>query len=596
MRLCSLALLIGLAWVTPAKADWINLTGAETSPNIAEVYILDDHVKLVLEIYVGDLQEFPQLIPDDFFKEKPKDRPALQQRLHDFSKTRFQLTTGSGERLLAESLLAEPRLRKDRYSPFAGMTNPYTGQRIAAAPADKRVLYAELIYPFGGKPDRITLTPPLQEDGRPRVSIGFIAYHKAVPVIDFRYLGTAVTVNLDWHDPWYTKFDNPNLKRHHKSALMSYLYIEPYEVRHEILVRVRDLEHWMDLGLRDREFIELDELEPLKRRVGEFLKDKNPVRIDGVAVAPILDRMDYVRVAITGIQILQQPERLETSTAILGVILAYITDGLPQEVTTKWELFTSQIQQVPATSIDPAGPLLTYVEPGDPIHRWTNFLKNYKAPTVAPVTADTSLTSVNVPVISLLCLIGLIPMSILISRQKQRRGSIAVIALLVVVAVVAFPFARVSIAKPGLAAPELADADAKAVLQDLLSNVYRAFDFREEEDVYDKLAHSVNGELLADVYLQNRQSMQIQRAGGAQARVKEVEVMEVTAERNPDQAFSYQLAAKWSALGTVGHWGHVHTRQNLYDAVITINVVDGVWKISALDVLEEKRVDPTTRR
>ncbi len=39
-------------WVLPfqAHADWINLTGAETSPNIAEIYVLDDHVKLVLEV------------------------------------------------------------------------------------------------------------------------------------------------------------------------------------------------------------------------------------------------------------------------------------------------------------------------------------------------------------------------------------------------------------------------------------------------------------------------------------------------------------------------------------------------------------------
>ena len=122
------------------------------------------------------------------------------------------------------------------------------------------------------------------------MSIGFIAYHKAVPVIDFRYLGQAVKLNLDWQDPWYSRFDNPNLKRHHKSALMSFLYIEPYEVRHEILVRTKDMEGWMDLGLRGNEYIEIDELEPLKQRIGEFLLSKNPVKIDGVAVRPILDR------------------------------------------------------------------------------------------------------------------------------------------------------------------------------------------------------------------------------------------------------------------------------------------------------------------
>ena len=155
-------------------------------------------------------------------------------------------------------------MRVDRQSPFAGMINPYTRQRVPEAPADKRVLYAEMIYPFKGKPKSITMVPPLDEEGRARVTIGFIAYHKAVPVIDFRYLGSPAKLNLNWADPWYSRFDNPNLKRHHKSALMSYLYVEPHEVRHEVLIRVKDMEEWMDLGLRGKEYIEVDELDGLR--------------------------------------------------------------------------------------------------------------------------------------------------------------------------------------------------------------------------------------------------------------------------------------------------------------------------------------------
>jgi hypothetical protein len=41
----------------PAKADWINLSGAQSAPNIAEIYVNNDHVRLVLEIYVGDLDK-----------------------------------------------------------------------------------------------------------------------------------------------------------------------------------------------------------------------------------------------------------------------------------------------------------------------------------------------------------------------------------------------------------------------------------------------------------------------------------------------------------------------------------------------------------
>ena len=343
--LCLLLLLV--VFSAPSRADWINLTGAETAPNIAEIQVLDDRVRIAIEIFIQDLKTFEEIVPDSWLKEAGVDRPALTLREENFSKNKLRISA-DGELLTGRFVLVEPRLRKDRKSPFAGMINPYTRQRVPEAPQDKRVLYAEIEYPFSGKPGQVTISPPLDEAGRALVTIGFIAYHKSVPVIDFRYLGGETVLNLDWQDPWYSKFDNPNLKRHHKSALMTFLYVEPYEVRHEVLVRVKDLENWMELGLRGREFIEIDELGPLKQRVGDFLLNKNPVLVDGQPVRPILDRVDYVKVSMTGIQIVDQPQRLEISTAIVGVILAYITDGIPQEVTAEWELFTDQIQRVPA--------------------------------------------------------------------------------------------------------------------------------------------------------------------------------------------------------------------------------------------------------
>ena len=44
------------------------------------------------------------------------------------------------------------------------------------------------------------------------------------------------------------------------------------------------------------------------------------------------------------------------------------------------------------------------------------------------------------------------------------------------------------------------------ILNSLLKKVYRSIDFREEEDVYDRLEVSVSGDLLADIYLQNRKA------------------------------------------------------------------------------------------
>jgi hypothetical protein len=53
-----------------------------------------------------------------------------------------------------------------------------------------------------------------------------------------------------------------------------------------------------------------------------------------------------------------------------------------------------------------------------------------------------------------------------------------------------------------------------------------------------------------------------------------------------------RFRAKWTALGTVGHWGHIHTRENYYEADIDVEPQEGVWKITGLELLEEKRIDP----
>ncbi len=591
-----LFLMVGFVVGLPAKADWINLTGAETAPNIAEIYVLDDHVKLVLEIYIEDLATFDDLVPDDWIKTLNIQRPSIQKRLQHFSSATVQFVTGKGEKLQAELKLVEPRERKDRQSPFAGMINPYTRQPVPEAPSDKRVLYAELIYPFKNKPKELTIVPPLDEEGRALVTIGFIAYHKAVPIIDFRYLGAPARLVLDWEDPWYTKFDNPNLKRHHKSALMSFLYVEPYEVRHEILTRVKDIEEWMDLELRGQEYIEVDELEPLKQRIGEFLLQKNAVLVDGRPVRPILDRTNYVKVALTGIQLLEQPERLEISTAIVGVIIAYITNGMPNQVTVDWELFTDQIQQVPATAVDPAGPFPSFITPDDPVLTWTNFLKNYTIPTVQSVSVSDTVTDLAVPVGTILCFAALVPLGWQIRGRVKRGQSFRfhlMTGFVVIAAGVALlPVLQVSVAKPAALVNNLNDKEATVIVSSLLKNVYRAFDFRNESDVYDKLALSVEGNLLADLYLQNRKSFAVKKAGGAQAKVKEVEILEAHGERLKDHPRAFAITSQWTAMGTVGHWGHVHVRKNKYDAAITVEPVNGAWKIIGMELFNETRVDP----
>ncbi len=588
-------LLLSLLAPSPARADWVNLTGAENARNIAEIHVEEDRVRLILEIFVQDLPAFFWILPEEMFEGTDIKIPPLEERLRRFSEETFRFISDTGENLRAELILVEPRKREERYSPYAGVINPATMRPVPGPPEDKRVMYAELVYPFSGKPGSLTIIPPLDERGVPEVSIGFITYHMEVPVIDFRFLSEEAGLTLDWEDPWYSSFDNKGLKRWQQSGVMSFLYIEPYEVRHEIMVRVKEMEAWMDLGLTGDEYIEEDEFDHLRQRIGEYLLSREKVLIDGESLRPILDRTAFVKRTITRTYFLDKPERMRLPTAMMGVIITYLTDGIPRKITAELDLFSDRIQKIPTSSIDPAGPFPSYATPDDNVHGWVNYLKTYTIPAVEGVEAANSLTSVSFPLGSFLCLLGLIPVAWVTLRRKSAVSPGLIYGLggtLLAGSLLLLPHFRVPVTRPTSVAARIEGEQATAILNDLLKNVYRAFDFREEEDVYDKLAVSVSGDLLTDIYLQNRRSMVVTQAGGAQAKVKAVEIEEAKVEPHPDNPRALYYRSQWTAMGTVGHWGHIHTRQNRYSANITVEPVRGSWKITGLELLEEKRIDP----
>jgi hypothetical protein len=548
-------------------------------------------VKIKLEVYIEDLIIFDELIPESFFPQVIPGRPGLEERRKIIADKVFQVITDTGEKLPVTIDLIEPRLRIERPSPFAGSINPYTD--------DKRVLYAELVYPFTGKPRTLTFIPPIDEKGIPRASIGFICYHAGVPVVDFRQLTNENILHLDWDDPWYSVFSKKQLKRTLQSGVRTYLYIEPYEVRHEILVRVKDMMAWMAFDLRGDEFIEEDEFNPVREQIAQFFMERESVLIDGERLKPILDRTAFVESSMLRSRFIERPERVPLNTAMIGIVITYLTDGIPQEVETKWDLFSDRVQKVTARMTDPAGPFPYDLEPDDNVLKWTNYLKTYKIPTVDKIMVSDAHRGMLLPIGSLICAALLISVAFMLRiRQKRSQPITAQVTISIFLAIGIFalyPVWQVPVGSSARAS-QMSPEDSREIVLSLLKNVYRAFDFREEEDVYDKLAISVSGDLLTEVYLQSRKSMIIEQAGGAQAKVKQIDVLETDVSESAKQKGALDIRTKWTAVGSVGHWGHIHTRQNVYDAILTLTVAGGSWKITGIELLEEKRVDPYAKK
>ena len=135
---------------------------------------------------------------------------------------------------------------------------------------------------------------------------------------------------------------------------------------------------------------------------------------------------------------------------------------------------------------------------------------------------------------------------------------------------------------------EVDEPRGRAVVAALLHNIYRAFDYRDEEQIYDVLARSASGDLLEQIYLETRRGLVLANQGGARAKVKEIELVELAARAAEGRSFVADVT--WNVSGSVGHWGHVHQRRNRVRARLTLAPQAGVWKLMEMEVLEEERL------
>jgi hypothetical protein len=547
-----------LLLVGAAHGDAFVVSRAMNATTIAEIFIDKSGVRVELEIGVADSKAFQNLLPDELYRALVLPPEPQADRLKKFFGADFVLRA-DGKVLDGELRLIEARLRVLR--------DEVTGEPLGDS--KEVALVATLFYAF---PATRSATPTAVLTIRPPVgaNIGFVAYHDSLPINDFRYLSGEATVDLDWTDPWYSQFRHPNLKRQNNAPLRAFLYVDHFEVRQEIIVRPRDLRDWIDLEIGDT--IRAQDQPEILRKVGAFLAGRNPVKVDGVQVEGVLDRIHFVRRTLRSTGVVEPGEDLSSLGATLGVIYSYPIAALPKEVTLEWTLFSDRIGTVPAVATDEAGGMPSQLTAEDPILRWQNFLKNPTRPTLLAIAPPPE-ASMIAPVVS----IGLFTIGLLLFAFARRVPG-AILATVGLLGWFLIP-----------SAPDLPEEEGRELIASLLQNVYRAFDHREEQAIYDTLARSASGDLLQQIYLETRQSLVLEGQGGARVKVVALNLENAALQRVGDD-LDVVARCTWTVAGTVGHWGHLHLRRNRYEATILIRPIDGVWKIVAIELLDEQRI------
>jgi len=561
-----------LLHASSASADAIMRNQSMFADTIAEYFIEDDHVRLELEIGSNDVAAFRNLLPDALYQRLGYENTPLTERLPKFVSEDMPVLVG-GSKLPGQVTKIGPATRPLRDS--------ITGEDLPTPEDDATVVIrATIIYPFDERPASLTIVAP-RETGA--ANIGFVLYHKGVAVNDYRYLVSGQTVSLDWEDAWYSAFPDRGMRRQYYSPMTGFIYVEPYEVRKEIIVRPADMQRYVDLGLDGEAIIPAERHDEIKAKVVEFLSGHFPVKIDGEPVEGTIDRVNFLKRTLQSSVVVDNQD-LELLPATIGVIYVFPTQGLPQYVEMEWDLFNEKTPTVPAATVDQAGPLPVVLEPGFSTLRWENFLKFPELPTLAeieePPTALQRVADLGrwlMLALSIVLLAGLIRSALATRALSRPLLSLSLSALAITVL---FFHQHRQVA--------MNDERLTQLVGDLLHNVYRAFDYRGEEVIYDVLEKSVSGELLTDIYLETQKGLELANQGGARVKVKTTEVS--NAELVSRDGNQLTIASDWNVSGSVGHWGHVHQRTNGYRAYLQISEIDGVWKLTGLEILEEQRL------
>ena len=572
MRLSALGLLMTLAIVAPrlALADAVVITRAMKASTIAEIFVDEESIAVELELGATELDAFAALV-------------SATTQAHGFPvaiPASAELSVlADGRRLsgVIETATRRKRVERDEIS----------GEPLPTETAEE-VLFLVLRYPLRGHPKTLIINPPMK-GGYARADLGFVLYHLGIPVNDFRYLSANERVLLDWDDPFYSRFERRQMNRKFNAPMNIFVYVEPFEVRKEFVLRPLDLARFTELDIAPHQPIPAEQREAFLNDVAEFLATRAKVTIDGQQPEPVLDRIHFLKRGLRMTRVLTPDEPVSGTDAIIGAIFVYPVDGMPKDVRLDWDMFDERINRVPASATDEAGPMPYYLMPDDSQLHWVNYLKRSSITGELEVQAPVSRLAISI----VFAAASLFAIVLALVAWRRRSWSVGLVAVALIKAgwVAPSPVIEVPVSSR---VRQPSGVEAAPTIHALLYNVYRALDFREEELVFNRLAQSLSGDVLERVYLEMRKGLRLENQGGAHVRVREVKLLDVTPEEADDPG-ALRYRTKWHATGSVGHWGHTHMRTNQYDAEITLAQTEDRWRIADIEILEEQRLSPGQR-
>jgi len=334
--------------------------------------------------------------------------------------------------------------------------------------------------------------------------------------------------------------------------------------------------------------------------ISEYIATHHPVTIDGIRVPPSIQ--DLALKAVTDAPYLGSRANYTrvTFTAV------YAVNMRPKQISFVWQLYPPEPPEgwkdLVDDDQDPCQIIQTfdvrgtghfvYFHPDEPEFMWHD-LRATRA--TAPPLTPTVATTLRVPVLSvLLCIAAAITLVVMVKKRRPLWLLVIVTAGLLELAYLMGSIIALDVPHPFRRLSMPSDSEAIAIFETLHANVYRAFDYAREDEIYDVLAQSVDGTLLDELYSQIYRSLILRFTGGAVCNVAKVEILEATlvnkAEGKKEEENTLMVNCRWRVHGIVEHWEHLHRRVNEYQAKFVVSPRGGKWRICDVDITRQERV------
>ncbi len=207
----------------------------------------------------------------------------------------------------------------------------------------------------------------------------------------------------------------PQRARKLTSPIMTYLSVEPYEVRQEILIQARAAIQFLGVDDRGMDSIPVSSLAAVKEGILSVVQEANPISIDGKSATPILARADFVTIEAAGV--IQRPAPMIESLdkGIIGLTLVYETPELVDKIVIDWRLFSKVVQKVEATSTYPFGGSTLILSPEENRWHWKSRLSGYRVPVIEEIAVKKK----KLPIVSIVLFLVALTLACLSFLRKR---------------------------------------------------------------------------------------------------------------------------------------------------------------------------------